>query len=72
MKDTDDSAEAIGANFYVFLEFFPPSGGSRGGFRVSMEPPFWLDLALRNTDDRLKWNPPPWLENKGNCLCGSP
>ena len=29
------------------------SGGSSRGSRASMEPPFWLDLVLRDTGDRL-------------------
>ena len=35
------------------------SGGFSGGSRVSMELPFGLDLALRNTDDRLNGTPLP-------------
>ena len=29
------------------------SGGLRGVLRVSIEPPFWLDLLLTSTDDWL-------------------
>ena len=35
------------------------SGGFRGGSRVSTEPPFWLDLVLRSTDDRANGIPLP-------------
>ena len=48
------------------------SGRSRGGSQGAMDPRFWLDQVLVSTDDRQKWIPPPWLENKENCFCDSP
>ena len=33
-------------------------GGGKGGASV---PPFGLHLTLRSTDEKTKWNPPPFL-----------
>ena len=51
-------AVAHGASATKLLSHQWQIQGGKGG---SNEPPLWLHLTLRNADDRLNGNPPPFL-----------